>query len=665
MPAATDGAGLASLHNLQDQLAEIGDEVDADQSDLAFLKQFLEGPLLESLVQAKDRLEQDPVDQPSDESASRMVADCINDIASLGSNSHAVELEKVLSAPHFMAMMSAYDDIADKNYEEEVNDVKQLSAPPPPMVFNNVADQVRLVGIRKDKSAPLGITVKIDEHSDLVIARIMSGSMIDKQGLLHVGDIIKEVNGLQVFSPEQLMEIIRFTEGSITLKIVPTVVESQIKSQKYMRAHFNYDPKKDRLIPCADAGLTFSDGDVLQILSSEDPNWWQARVVTKDEDGQTGLIPSQPLEEKRKAFVQPDYDYSKSSLLCGLKRRKKKKIKYATKNTTDFDRCDLSIYEEVARMPPFERKTLIIVGATGVGRRSLKERLLKDDPRRFGAVMPHTCREMRDGEVNGKGYFFTDRETMEDDIKAGLYLEYGEYNGNLYGTKIDSINHVTNAGKMCVLDVNPTSLKILKTAEFMPFVVFIAAPSAEALKRMYDYGRQKGIVVRRGDDDYRKAVEESAQIERVYKGLFDMTIVNDSFEDAYKQLRMALNDLGTESQWVPINWGPSGLLVPGSYWSYWSTGPTGLLVLLVYWSHWSTGPTGPTGLLILLVLLVYWSTGPTGPTGLLVLLVYWSYWSHWSTGPTGPVFTLVYWSHWSHWSTGPTGLLVLLVPLVY
>lgn len=566
MPAATDGAGLASLQKLQDNLDEIGDAVDVDGNDFAFLKQFLESPILESLIQAQDRLEVDPVDQPSDEPAGRIVADCLNIIASiLGSSSEAVELEELLCTPHFKAVIAAYDDVADKNYEEEMKDITKLDAPPPPMVFNNVADQVRLVGIRKDKSAPLGITVKIDEHSDLVIARIMSGSMIDKQGLLHVGDIIKEVNGLQVFSPEQLMEIIRYTEGSITLKIVPTVVDTQMKSQKYMRAHFHYDPKKDRLIPCADAGLTFTDGDVLQILSSEDPNWWQARIVNKDEDGQTGLVPSQSLEEKRKAFVQPDYDYSKSSLLCGLKRRKKKKIKYATKNTTEFDRCDLMIYEEVARMPPFERKTLVIVGANGVGRRSLKEKLLKDDPRRFGAVMPHTCREMRDGEVNGKGYFFTDRDTMDDDIKAGLYLEFGEYNGNLYGTKVDSINHVTNAGKMCVLDVNPTSLKILKTAEFMPFIVFIAAPSAEALKRMYDMGRQKGIVVRRGksgagkvdlktDEDYRKTLEESAQIERVYKGLFDMTIVNDSFEDAYKQLRMALNDLGTESQWVPINW---------------------------------------------------------------------------------------------------------------
>lgn len=39
-------------------------------------------------------------------------------------------------------------------------------------------------------------------------------------------------------------------------------------------------------------------------------------------------------------------------------------------------------------MPPFQRKTLVLVGANHVGRRSMKERLIRDDPKRFGAVMP-------------------------------------------------------------------------------------------------------------------------------------------------------------------------------------------------------------------------------------------------------------------------------------
>ena len=44
---------------------------------------------------------------------------------------------------------------------------------------------------------------------------------------------------------------------------------------------------------------------------------------------------------------------------------------------------------------------------------------------------------------------------MEADVKAGGYLEHGEYDGNLYGTKMDSIHEVVDTGRTCILDVNP------------------------------------------------------------------------------------------------------------------------------------------------------------------------------------------------------------------
>ena len=70
--------------------------------------------------------------------------------------------------------------------------------------------------------------------------------------------------------------------------------------------------------------------------------------------------------------------------------------------------------------------------------------------------IPDTSRAPREGEIHGKGYFFTDRETMELDIKNDQFLEYGEFNNNLYGTKLETIDSVIRSGKMCVLDVNPT-----------------------------------------------------------------------------------------------------------------------------------------------------------------------------------------------------------------
>lgn len=42
-----------------------------------------------------------------------------------------------------------------------------------------------------------------------------------------------------------------------------------------MKCHFDYNPFNDNLIPCKEAGLTFSKGEILQIVNREDPNWWQ------------------------------------------------------------------------------------------------------------------------------------------------------------------------------------------------------------------------------------------------------------------------------------------------------------------------------------------------------------------------------------------------------
>lgn len=63
-------------------------------------------------------------------------------------------------------------------------------------------------------------------------------------------------------------------------------------------------------------------------------------------------------------------------------------VSSATSLCAEFDRHELLIYEEVARMPPFRRKTLVLIGAQGVGRRSLKNKLIMWDPDRYGTTVP-------------------------------------------------------------------------------------------------------------------------------------------------------------------------------------------------------------------------------------------------------------------------------------
>lgn len=54
-------------------------------------------------------------------------------------------------------------------------------------------------------------------------------------------------------------------------------------------------------------------------------------------------------------------------------------------------------------------------------------------------------------EENGQSYWFVSREEMERDAHAGRFLEYGEHNGHLYGTHLDSIRAVMKEGEFPII----------------------------------------------------------------------------------------------------------------------------------------------------------------------------------------------------------------------
>lgn len=93
------------------------------------------------------------------------------------------------------------------------------------------------------------------------------------------------------------------SRGSITLKIIPAIKEEdRLKDSKvFMRALFCYNPKEDRAIPCQEAGLPFKRRHVLEVVSQDDPTWWQAKRVG-DTNLRAGLIPSKQFQERRLTY---------------------------------------------------------------------------------------------------------------------------------------------------------------------------------------------------------------------------------------------------------------------------------------------------------------------------------------------------------------------------
>ncbi|XP_048646486.1 MAGUK p55 subfamily member 2 isoform X1 [Marmota marmota marmota] len=540
-----------AMQQVLDNLGSLPNATGAAELDLIFLRGIMESPIVRSLAKAHERLEETKLEAVRDNNL-ELVQEILRDLAQLAEQSStAAELARILQEPHFQSLLETHDSVASKTYE---------TPPPSPGLdptFSNQPvppDAVRMVGIRKTAGEHLGVTFRV-EGGELVIARILHGGMVAQQGLLHVGDIIKEVNGQPVGSdPRALQELLRSASGSVILKILPSYQEPHLPRQVFVKCHFDYDPARDSLIPCKEAGLRFNAGDLLQIVNQDDANWWQACHV---EGGSAGLIPSQLLEEKRKAFVKRDLELTPTSgTLCGsLSGKKKKRMMYLTTKNAEFDRHELLIYEEVARMPPFRRKTLVLIGAQGVGRRSLKNKLIMWDPDRYGTTVPYTSRRPKDSEREGQGYSFVSRGEMEADIRAGRYLEHGEYEGNLYGTRIDSIQGVVATGKVCVLDVNPQAVKVLRTAEFVPYVVFIEAPDFETLRAMNRAALESGVSTKQlTETDLRRTVEESSRIQRGYGHYFDLSLVNSNLERTFRELQAAMEKLRTEPQWVPVSW---------------------------------------------------------------------------------------------------------------
>ncbi|XP_075778701.1 MAGUK p55 subfamily member 7 isoform X5 [Pelodiscus sinensis] len=480
------------------------------------------------------------------------------------------ELLKLLSKPNIKALLSVHDTVAQKSYDPVL--------PPIPDDIDEEEDSVKIIRLVKNRE-PLGATIKRDEHTGtIVVARIMRGGAADRSGLIHIGDELREVNGIPVDDkkPEEIIRILTQSQGAITFKIVPSIKEETptIEGKMFIKALFDYDPNEDKAIPCKEAGLSFRKGDILQIMSQDDATWWQARHEG-DSNPRAGLIPSKHFQERRFALKRPEVHIQplkisnrkssgfRRSFRLSRKDRKTNKSMYECKKSDQYDTADVPTYEEVA---PYQRqlnekyRLVVLVGPVGVGLNELKRKLLISDTQHYGVTVPHTTRARRSQESDGVEYIFISKHLFETDVQNNKFIEYGEYKNNYYGTSIDSVRSVLSKNKVCLLDVQPHTIKHLRTLEFKPFVIFIKPPSLERLRETRKNAKiisskdEKGAAKPFTEEDFQEMIKSAQMMESQYGHLFDKVIVNDDLTTAYNELKTTFDRLETETFWVPVSW---------------------------------------------------------------------------------------------------------------
>uniref|UniRef100_A0A673N7N1 Peripheral plasma membrane protein CASK-like n=1 Tax=Sinocyclocheilus rhinocerous TaxID=307959 RepID=A0A673N7N1_9TELE len=577
-----DPTSSGAVSQVLDSLEEIHALTDCSEKDLDFLHSVFQDQHLHTLLDLYDKINTRSSPQirnpPSD--AVQRAKEVLETLSCYPENMEAKELKRILTQPHFMALLQTHDVVAHEVYSDEA-----LRVTPPPtspylngdspesisgdMDLENVT-RVRLVQFQKNTDEPMGITLKMNDLNHCIVARIMHGGMIHRQGTLHVGDEIREINGISVANQtvEQLQKMLREMRGSITFKIVPSYRSQSLSCdvsvpvraphviislqdlpstiqpkgrQIYVRAQFEYDPAKDDLIPCKEAGVRFRVGDIIQIISKDDHNWWQGKLENT-KNGTAGLIPSPELQEWRVACIAMEKTKQEQQASCTWfgKKKKQYKDKYLAKHNAVFDQLDLVTYEEVVKLPGFKRKTLVLLGAHGVGRRHIKNTLMAKHPERFAYPIPHTTRPPKKDEENGKNYFFVSHDQMMQDISNNDYLEYGSHEDAMYGTRLETIRQIHEQGMVVILDVEPQALKVLRTAEFAPYVIFIAAPTITPAMNE--------------DESLQRLQKESEALQHSYTHYFDQTIINNEIDDTIRLLEEAIDLVSSTAQWVPVSW---------------------------------------------------------------------------------------------------------------
>ncbi|XP_015137560.1 MAGUK p55 subfamily member 7 isoform X7 [Gallus gallus] len=572
MPALSTGSGSdTGLYELLAALpAQLQPHVDS-QEDLTFLWDMFGEKSLHSLVKLAEELQSKPL------------------------NSEIRELLKLLSKPNLKALLSVHDTVAQKNYDPVL--------PPMPDDIDEEEDSVKIIRLVKNRE-PLGATIKRDEHTGaIVVARIMRGGAADRSGLIHVGDELREVNGIPVDDkkPEEIIHILAQSQGAITFKIIPSVKEEtpSKEGKMFIRALFDYDPNEDKAIPCKEAGLAFRKGDILQIMSQDDATWWQAKHEG-DANPRAGLIPSKHFQERRFALRRPEVQiqplkisnrksyeeaveceeieedaecagHNSGSYLAGFRRsfrlsrkdKKTNKSMYECKKSDQYDTADIPTYEEVAkyrRQPNDKYRLVVLVGPVGVGLNELKRKLLISDTQHYGVTVPHTTRARRSQESDGVEYIFISKHLFETDVQNNKFIEYGEYKNNYYGTSLDSVRSVLAKNKVCLLDVQPHTVKHLRTYEFKPFVIFIKPPPLDRLRETRKNAKiisskdDRGTAKPFTEEDFQEMIKSAQVMESQYGHLFDKVIINDDLATAYSELKATFDRLETETFWVPVSW---------------------------------------------------------------------------------------------------------------
>ena len=126
---------------------------------------------------------------------------------------------------------------------------------------------------------------------------------------------------------------------------------------------------------------------------------------------------------------------------------------------------------------------IVISGFSGSGKGTIMKELIRRYTEKYALSISATTRQPREGEQDGREYFFKTKEEFEDMISRGRFLEHAQYVNNYYGTPRDYVEEQIKANRNVILEIE--SVGALNVKKIFPeaVLVFITPPDADELEK--------------------------------------------------------------------------------------------------------------------------------------------------------------------------------------